>query len=1017
MQYIGLSGLLSVLLALTMVFALHSSVEAQQMKRHVSADELFTEPAALSLAKAAPVDSPSLIIVALRSRACEALQSAGSLLLRDFPLPDGSKEDLRLTEFSVFAPDAEFWSRTAAGDIRRPTPRMSFYRGEIVGAEASFVYLAVSDKDISGTLQRDGIEYSFTTMMDTAPSIGERLMHIYESTEDMRRYECGVNDEAFLEDYYRDLPAHRPLVRTQGLDTLVARIAVEADYEAYQHFKTVEATENYITMLMGHVNTIYERDVAITMLISYMRVWETEDPYSGASDRAALNTFTDYWSENMGHVDRTLAQLISRKRISGDGVSQGLAWVNQLCSQRRGYAFTKLSANNNWITGHVGVWAHEMGHNFGSPHTHSCLWNPPIDSCYTAEPVQGQPPCFSSSDIHLILGGGEMMSYCHMRFGGANKHNIFRSRVGGLVRARAEAALCMNVISTVRSLVLTSPSGGEEYCGGHVVDITWEAFGNNDFAILLSSNGGASFDKVLIDDLPRTARSWSWQIPNDQAPGTQYRLKIIDNKLPELSDAMQNDFGIREGTYITEQVHWRNVCVGEGAWFYVRAVGTGDLTYQWKKNGTDIVGATTDELQLQNLQTEDNLTEFTCVITGDCGAIESEPALLKVFSSAVIVRDLQNDTTCIGGSARFSLEAEGSNLSYKWFYRSLSGVNKEFDVDAPELTIEDVQQSDFGSYWCEVNSTCGRTTSRTRFLIVPEKSVTVLHPGVWDMVIPAGSQYRIGWTHFCINSLRIEYSIDGGSSWLPITGSYDADAGEYLWNVPKVQAEQCFIRLIDADNAATVGMSKQFKIRNLPIFTTETPDVGFGWVAVGGVAERPLVILNPGLADLEISGAGISGSDYITVKTTTPFTVAAGGSADLMLEYRPTTPTPVEATLRIDHNAAGSPASIKVFGEGFISVSTQPLPGVAALSMLESYPNPARHGSPVTLRFDLPVSGYMSLAAYSLLGAEAKTLYQGQHDAGRHQLTLSMRDLPAGVWILRLVTATGSTARMLHILH
>ena len=1010
----GPTSLLAAFVLFTILFALPSFVSAQKVNRAVSSDELFTAPSQGSMAKAAPIASPAVITVALRVHACDILQGAGTLLLRDFPMPDGSKEDLRLTEFRVFSPHAEFWSRTSDGEVRRPQPRISFYRGEVVDAEGSFVYVAVADHDISGTIQRAGVNYSFTTMINPLPTSEERILSIYQSTDEMSFYECGVDDDAVIEEYMRDLPVHGSL-KPQGLDTLRATIAVDADYEAFQHFKTVAATETYITTLLGQITAIYERDVAVIIEMTYMRVWETPDPYSGASDKAALNSFSDYWSENMGHVDRTIAQLISRKRISADGVSQGLAWVNQLCSKTRGYAFTKLSGNNSWITGHVGVWAHEMGHNFGSPHTHSCLWNPPIDSCYTAEPAQGKPACFSSGDIHLILGGGEMMSYCHMRFGSSAKHNIFRSRVGGLVRARADAAPCMSVTSTVRVLTLTSPVGGEQICGGSLLEITWTAQGNNDFSILLSTNGGTSFDQVLVADLPRNVRSWTWSVPNNQAVGDQYRLKIMDNKLPELVAEMQGSFSILQGTYISDQVMWRNVCVGEGAWFFVRASGSGTLNYQWMKNGQPIDGKTTDELHLENLQVSDNLSQYTCLVTSDCGFIESEPALLKVFTGAVLTRNLENDTTCIGGSATFSLEADCSNLTYKWFYRSLSGQNRTIEVNAPELTIQNVQQSDFGAYWCEVSSSCGKTTSQTCFLIVPNKAVTVLQPGVWDMIIPAGGQFMLGWKQFCINSVKIEYSIDNATQWLPITGSFDADAGEYLWNVPRVQAENCFIRISDADNAITIGISKQFKIRNLPVFSLETPNVGFGWVDVGGSSEKPLVINNTGLADLEISSTTISGSTSVILKNGAPFTVSAGGTYNLMLEYSPVAPVPMNAILRIDHNAAGSPTMVDVFGEGYIQTSTPSLSRPMALTLLESYPNPVTEGAPVTLTFDLPRAGTVTLAAYSLLGSEIRPLYTGGLGAGRHNLTVSLRGYPAGAYIVRLTTAQGSVSRMLHI--
>ncbi|MDT8325735.1 MAG: Ser-Thr-rich GPI-anchored membrane family protein, partial [Bacteroidota bacterium] len=506
---------------------------------------------------------------------------------------------------------------------------------------------------------------------------------------------------------------------------------------------------------------------------------------------------------------------------------------------------------------------------------------------YTAEPIRNQAPCFSSSDIHLIQGGGELMSYCHMRFGNKNVHKVFRDRVGGLVRGNAERALCMNVTSTVRSLELLTPTGGEEFCAGTPLTITWSAEGNNDFSIFLSTDDGVTWEQKLVDDLPRIVRSWDWVIPSDFPIGNTYRIRIVDNKNIDLADQMEAGFSVREGTVITEQVTWRNVCVGEGAWFYVRATGAGELRYQWKKNGVEIDGATGDELQLENLQASDNLSEYTCAITGDCGTIESAPALLKVFTSAVIVEDLENDTTCVGGSASFRVVAEGSNLSYKWYYRSFSGQNRTIDQDTSVLVITDVTEDDLGSYWCDVNSSCGNSTTSTRFLIVPDPSVEVLAPATWNEEVAAGSQYAITWKRYCISSVQIEYSTDGGSNWTEITGSADAAAGSYVWNVPVIDADRCFIRISDADDGSVFAQSKQFKIKDMPVRVYALPSVGFSWVAVGNPSERPLGIENSGRADLEVSRTDIIGTTEVVIRNGAPFTVAPGARYDLLLAYTP----------------------------------------------------------------------------------------------------------------------------------
>ena len=982
----------------------------------ISADDLFVPITKNSLRKAVPIASPQALTVEVPLASFPKMRAADHVLLSRFPMPDGSTVDLDLRSFKIFSDDAVILSHGVNGEVRRPLPDVRAYRGRIADDEHSFAFMTVESAGVTGSITRGGVEYSFTTRLNGAPQTGDRMLTIYLATEEMKAFHPEEHDARIIEGALQGMES-APMSVPLDADTLLAKLAVEVDFEAFQHYGSVEASENYIASLLTGVASIYERDVAVTFEISYMKTWETEDPYSPASDDAALDTFTKYWRENMDHVDRTLASLISRKPISSDRVTQGLAWVNQLCSRTHGYAYVKLSSNNANIQGHYGVWAHELGHNFGSPHTHSCVWNPPIDSCYTAEPIRNQARCFSANDIHLIQGGGELMSYCHMRFGNKNVHKVFRDRTGALVRSNAEKALCMNVTSVVRSLELLAPSGGEEICAGTPLTITWSATGNNDFSIYLSTNDGQSWDELLVDDLARLERSWAWMIPSGFPVGDTYRIRIIDNKNVDLEDEMEASFTIKEGTVITDQVYWRNVCVGEGAWFYVRATGAGELTYQWKKDGEDIPGETTDELQLENLQEADNLTQYTCAISGECGVTESEPALLKVFTSAVIVQDLQNDTTCIGGSAQFEVVAEGSNLSYKWYFRSSMGVNKTFPVDSSVLTLTNVQQADFGAYWCDVGSSCGKSTTKTRFLIVPDKSVEVLTPAVWNEIVPAGATYDITWKQYCLNTVKIEYSTDGGSNWTEITGSYSAAEGSYTWSVPSIDADQCFIRLSDADNPATMGQSKQFKIKDLPVRKYSLESIGFSWVAVGEPATQMLGIENTGRAQLEVSATTIINTTEVTLKNGAPFTVDAGQSYDLELEYAPDEATPMAGQLVIVHNAPGSPDTLDVFGEAKITTSTGSVPQALHLTLDQNSPNPVSisRGGLTRVVFELPGSEMTTVALYNMLGQRVRTLYSGMREAGRHTLSVRLSDLPTGMYLYRLTTDSRAVSRVLHL--
>ncbi len=84
----------------------------------------------------------------------------------------------------------------------------------------------------------------------------------------------------------------------------------------------------------------------------------------------------------------------------------------------------------------------------------------------------------------------------------------------------------------------------------------------------------------------------------------------------------------------------------------VRAIGTGELSYQWQKDGVDIVGATDRLLDLPNL-TGESAGAYTVVVTDDLGSTTSDPVQVDVETGEPPVRALLNL------SARLELDEMG----------------------------------------------------------------------------------------------------------------------------------------------------------------------------------------------------------------------------------------------------------------------------------------------------------------------------------------------------------------------
>ena len=114
----------------------------------------------------------------------------------------------------------------------------------------------------------------------------------------------------------------------------------------------------------------------------------------------------------------------------------------------------------------------------------------------------------------------------------------------------------------------------------------------------------------------------------------------------------------------------QSVVTGSSATFAVIAAGGGTLVYQWKKNGTDISGASSSIYTTPATSSADNDAVFTVLVSNSAGTSTSNAARLAVTNFAVapaISQQPENQSVVTGTSASFSVSATGTSpLSYQW---------------------------------------------------------------------------------------------------------------------------------------------------------------------------------------------------------------------------------------------------------------------------------------------------------------------------------------------------------------
>ncbi len=336
------------------------------------------------------------------------LRQAGDAVIAGFPL-GAEPVDLEVSRFDVLAPGARVVLGSAAGDIDLPRPDVVLLRGTVRGAAGSRVYLALSPHGSNGFVELGERRYIIATRpaLQGSPTIVYELGDLPPAALPQSSFVCGTDE------LQGPAPMEFPQPAGAGAGAptcaVAAQIAIETDWEFTQFFDgSTAASTAYATQLLGAVAEIYEGDVGVSLLISFLRVWGDEsDPWTEDGAQAQLQQFRNYWQANMEAVERQTAHFMTTRSLSGAG---GVAYLPGLCQGSFAYglsghlngSFPYPLEDHNGENWDLLVVAHELGHNFGAPHTHSMT--PPIDGC-----ASGQ--CETADQ-------GTIMSYCHVCAGG-----------------------------------------------------------------------------------------------------------------------------------------------------------------------------------------------------------------------------------------------------------------------------------------------------------------------------------------------------------------------------------------------------------------------------------------------------------------------------------------------------------------------------------------------------------------------------------------------------------------------
>ena len=317
--------------------------------------------------------------------------------------------------------------RTSEGESFSANKEIKHYRGIVKDDLHSMVAISFYEDEIMGLICTD--EGNFNIVRDEQSN--KYIFYKDNNLKEKTTFTCGTSDD-FFHAYDPEVLLGR---RDGNLENKKVRFYVETEYDIYQYKKNIAWVETLISGLFNQVAILYQNE-DIATCISELYIWTSEDPFTGSNTDVLLNQFKNYTNS----INGDLGILLTFRSVGGGQAAGFNGLCNSWTAQSLAVAMIdRIYSNVPEYSWSVMVITHELGHLFGSRHTHACVWNgnnTAIDGC--AGYVEG--------DCELLGNppeGGTIMSYCHNASVGINFSLGFGPQPGNVIRNNVINADCI----------------------------------------------------------------------------------------------------------------------------------------------------------------------------------------------------------------------------------------------------------------------------------------------------------------------------------------------------------------------------------------------------------------------------------------------------------------------------------------------------------------------------------------------------------------------------------------------
>lgn len=662
------------------------------------------------------------------------------LILDNFPVTESGTSTLHLKRKTNTVIDPNTLWHLGNGKVV-PTPPMQFYTGFDEKDPKSKVLIMYANGELVGSIRSsDGKVRTLNPNWASNEMKGEHLLAISDGSEVLKGFQCYADQftSHTSQNSGEDKAQSDALVVPTFGDLLEVDVAFEMDYPVYLKIKKSNMTEEqgiantivYVAALLAQSSTMYEDEINVTLkLAPDPYVWLSEDDpgYPGYQDvktdaGAILSRFANR-RKTQSDV-RDIAHLVTSVVGTGGAFAAGVAYSGDsysgtICNKFQGYGISSINVDVRWPTLNY-MWdamvcTHEMGHNFGGPHTHYCKSDSPwpnkipLDTCVVA---QGSLPIDDGCNIKESMrscpeGGGTIMSYCHL-LPGCPVRLEFTPVVANQLRKAADRAKsnCVSVPSKP-TVKLQYPLGRNSFKGGS--KDTLRFFSQNVTMVKAEySLDNMKTWKEIENSVPASSRRIAWNIPSENT--SEGFVRVFDANNPSIGDTSWVAFSIiSKQLVLTSQF--------DGRLFGQRET----IPVEWKQT---LLTEVIVELSTDGGNQWTELKKVTSSQSATSGSFDWKPGS-SVEGTTIRLRVRTSDNVLVSQTGNFTIAKEkmyiieptggetlcaGKQFELRWW-------GENFGMETSVLRIE--YSVDDGKTWTRVSGTSSKVLDGKRNWTVP----------------------------------------------------------------------------------------------------------------------------------------------------------------------------------------------------------------------------------------------------------------------------------------------------------